>query len=320
MAGPRGRLLQAQGVPTPTGMSLTGVGVAFPRSGFGSAVSWYSAIPHPVSAVTAAASKLACVPYVTAVWGTSQSSSSPQSFVELPTPNRDERGAKPRRSTPLRHCGCPPPSYPCLVALLGGQGEQPHSPRSLSLLGWGPGRWPQGVPVPTRVSPPHPEPTRSLATVPTPSLLGASPRHPWSQGLPPLTQAPSSAARPGVLSSGISPAGLGLPQGQLSQRPSHSRHTSLPVILFAGTSSSASRCSQLWPLLQLQPQGWGPALVHLGCRVPHPGCHAAGDPPLDELKENLQELSRCCMVSQGPGFVLETLPREVLWLGNFFSP
>lgn len=114
VAGPWGRLLQAQGVPTPTGMSLTGVGVAFPRSGFGSAVSWYSAILHPVSAVIAAVSKLACVPYVTAVWGTSQSSSSPQSFVELLTPKRDERGANPFPTVGV------PPLLPLPCSLAGG--------------------------------------------------------------------------------------------------------------------------------------------------------------------------------------------------------
>lgn len=156
------------------------------------------------------------------------------------------------------------------------------------LVGWGPGRWPQVVPIPTRVSPLHLEPTHLLSTIPAPSLLGAAPRHEWSQGLPPLTQALGSTACPGVPGVGISPAGLGLPRGHHAQCPPCSQHTNRHEPPWHVLCWHLLLCTQMFPAASAPPamvrdQHWW----HLDSHVPCPGCNAAGDPPPDKLKEKL---------------------------------
>lgn len=89
-------------------------GVTFPPSGFGSSVSQFGAAPHPARALIAATSKLSYVSYTIPASGTLQFSS-PWLLVELLTPNRDGRGANPRRSTSLPCFGGPPPRAPACV-------------------------------------------------------------------------------------------------------------------------------------------------------------------------------------------------------------
>lgn len=152
----------------------------------------------------AAMSKLPCVSYAIAVWGTSQSSSSAWPLGELPTPNRDKRGANPTRSTPLPRFGGPSsPARTCVLA--GGTwAMEGSSPIPLGLCPHWAGDQeggPKGSLFPAGSllirSP--------LAAIPAPSLLRASPRDARSQGLPPLTQALGSTARPGHSARGFLP-------------------------------------------------------------------------------------------------------------------
>lgn len=112
-----------------------GAGVAFPRSGFSSAMCWCGIVSHPVSALVAAMSELSCVSYVIAVWGMLQSLSSPQPSAELPTPG--DRHQPQKKHTPSLLWGSPtscPCFHPC-QGHVGNGGEQSHSLRSLSPLG-----------------------------------------------------------------------------------------------------------------------------------------------------------------------------------------